>query len=259
MTTAQDTERAGVRPASGIVIVPEQLTRMRDRKALSREDLAEKTGELLFDREAFARVMSGEMPADARLARALWVTLGCRPEDIIRGLPPDLGLAAVPRWLRAHPDDWALDLDAVTQLAAVRGWTRDALAGAMARHWFSRDSVNKIERGERRPKARTLRAFCEVLRCRPEQLMPGGKELPDGKTRMHRELLDYNEGMRAFADAQDPPISYRNPDNNRIRYTAELREAYEDWLAGLDEDAGKAAREERRRRLGLDADSALAS
>lgn len=233
MTAEQDTDRTWA-TASGIAIVPEQLTNMRDRRALSREDLAERTGELLFDREAFAAVLAGKAPADARMARALWLTLGCHPRDLVTGMP-EMARADASMWLRRN-SGWTLDTEAVKAQRTVRGWTEKQLADAVARHWFSRDSVNKIERGERRPKARTLRAFCQVLGCRPEQLMAGSKPLPDGATSMHRELLDYNRGMRAWADAQDPPIPYRDPVSKRIRYT-KLRPLYEAYLASQQDEA----------------------
>lgn len=216
MTAEQDTDEAAAQPASGIPIIPEQLTNMRDRRALSREDLAEKVGELLFDRDAFMSVLSGDAPADARTARALWLTLGCRPQDLVTGLP-GMARADVPLWLRRN-DGWTLDTGAVKAQRTVRGWTESQLADAVARHWFSRDAVNKIERGERRPKARTLRAICMILRCRPEQLMAGSRPLPDGATTVHRDLLGYNKAMRAWADSQDPPIPYRDPVSKRIRY-----------------------------------------
>jgi transcriptional regulator with XRE-family HTH domain len=236
--------RAARRPASGIVIDPLQLERMRDLVPLSREDLAEKTGELLFEWEPgglkqFSAIMSGRLPADPRTARLLWLALDCAPGDILDGLdlPPGLPLSGLPRWLRQH-DGWSLNLAAVGRLNGERGWTQDDLAVAVSRHWFSRDSVNKIERGERRPKARTLRAFCAILGCKPADLMPGSDvQLPEGwqgSTSVRRELLDFQRGMREFADAQDPPISYRRA--GRIRYSADLRDAYAEYLAGQDED-----------------------
>lgn len=237
-STEQDTEPDAAHSAASIAIVPEQLTRYRDALHLSREDLGERVGEVLFDRDAFAAILAGVIPADARTARALWLTLGCRPQDLITGLP-EMARAETSLWLRRN-SGWSLGTDAVKAHRTVRGWTQDQLADAVARHWFSRDSVNKIERGERRPKARTLRAFCQVLGCRPEQLMAGSKPLPDGATSMHRELLDYNRGMRAWADAQDPPIPYRDPVSKRIRYT-KLRPLYGAYLASLKEDEALAS------------------
>ncbi len=225
--------RAARRPASGIVIDPRQLERMRDLVPLSREDLAEKTGELLFDRDKFRAILDGRVQPDARMARVLWLALDCEPGDILAGLqlPPGLSLAGVPRWLRQN-SGWSLDRDAVLRLAGVRGWTRHDLADAVSRHWFSRDSVNKIERGERRPKARTLRAFCAILGCKPVDLMPGSdRELPEGATRARAELLDFNTRMREFAEENG--ISYRKA--GRIRYTQELREAFADYLANQDD------------------------
>ena len=53
------TAPGAARVASGIAIDPLRLTRLRDLAALSREQLAEKIGEQLFDRDAFAEVLSG--------------------------------------------------------------------------------------------------------------------------------------------------------------------------------------------------------
>ena len=232
--TAEVQEQASRRPASGITIDPEQLTRMRDLVPLSREDLAWRTGVLLFDYARFARVLDGSLKPDASTARALWLALDCEPRDIITKLPRSLPRNAVPRWLRANWDAWTLDTAAVLRTAALRGWTREDLARETARHGFSRDSVNKIERGERRPKARTLRAFCEILSCRPADLMPGSRELPEGQTAARRAMLDFQDGMRAFADAQDPPIPYRTS-AGRIKYPEKLREAYAEHLAAQDD------------------------
>lgn len=231
-TTAQGTGRA--RPASGIAIVPEQLERMRDRRALSRQKLAERAGEILFDRDWFAEVMSGRVQPDAQLARALWMALDCEPGDLIRGLPKRLPRAEVPLWLRRNPGAWTLDLGAVERQRQARvrldeatgqitPWTPADLADAASRHWYSRDMVNKIETGERRPSADALDAFCQVLDCGPADLMDDAPELPPGDTQAHRELLERNRKMRRFADERG--IGYRNG-GGRIKYPDELREAY---------------------------------
>lgn len=222
---------AGRRRASGIEIDPEQLTRMRDLYPMSREALAERTGELLFDRDWFAGILAGRMQPDARLARALWLALGCAPGDLINGLPDGLPDSEVPKWLRGNHGSWSLSAVSVARKRGWHDWTEKDLAAAVSRHWFSRDSVNKIERGERRPKAVTLEAFCKILGCRPADLMPGSRELPDGPTRMRRELLDWNEGMRTYADSRG--IGYRT-DGGRIRYPPGLREEYERWLDARD-------------------------
>lgn len=225
------------RPASGITIDPEQLARMRDLRALSREDLAERTGEVLFDYARFPRILRGEVPANAQMARALWLALDVTPGDVIRGIPPELPRSAIPRWLRRNTG-WHLDTASVDAFREQRGWPEETLASATSRHWFSRDSVAKIERGERRPKARTLRAFCQILKCEPPGLMPGSEPLPDGHTKEHRAQLDYNAGMREWADAQDPPVPYRAPGRKgkrgRIRYPQELKDRYAAWLAEQD-------------------------
>jgi transcriptional regulator with XRE-family HTH domain len=237
--TAQDddTDLAAARPASGIVIDPERLERMRDLVPLSRDGLARRTGELLFDRERFSWVLRGAADADARTARALWLTLGCRPDAIVTGLPPGLRENEVPKWLRRNPGAWSLDLAEITRRRDQRDWTEEDLALAVSRHWFSRDSVNKIERGERRPKGETLDAFCQILGCTPADLMKESSDpLPEGATAEHRSTLDQNKAMREWADAQDPPVPYRNPGNGRIRYTV-LRRAYHQHLASQDPDS----------------------
>jgi len=232
--TAATVQPAARRPASGIAIDPEQLTRMRDMVPLSREDLAEQAGMLLFDYARFARVLDGSLQPDAATARVLWLALGRAPGEIIRRLPPGLPRNKVPRWLRANWDAWSLDLTAVDQWRTALGWSRDDLAHAAAQYGFSRDSVNKIERGERRPKARTLRAFCQILGCKPVDLMPGSRELPEGETAARAALIEFNKGMREWADAQDPPLSYRTP-GGRINYDSTgVREAYGEYLTGQD-------------------------
>jgi transcriptional regulator with XRE-family HTH domain len=233
----EDTDLAAARPASGIVIDPERLERMRDLVPLSRDGLARRTGEILFDRERFSWVLRGAAMADARTVRALWLTLGCLPDAVIRGLPPGLREADVPKWLRRNPGTWSLDLAEIARRRDQRDWTEDDLALAVSRHWFSRDSVNKIERGERRPKGETLDAFCQILSCKPADLMKeASDQLPEGATAEHRSTLGQNKAMRNWADAQVPPVPYRNPGNGRIRYTV-LRRAYHQWLAMQDPDS----------------------
>lgn len=246
--TAQERPQARRRPASGVVIDPEQLTRMRDLRGLSRAGLAAHTGRLLFDYDQFYRVLAGTMDPEPRMVRVLWLALGCRPQDIVSGLPPDLPPAEVSPWLKAH-DGWFLNRVAVTRLRGQRPvidddgvvtghWQPEDLAAAAGRYWFSRDEVNKIEQGSgtpsgRRPKSETLAAFCKVLQCEPVDLMPGSRPLPDGATSARRDLLDFNRGMRAYADEHG--ICYRD-DSGRIKYDIDprLREEYAAFLAGQD-------------------------
>jgi transcriptional regulator with XRE-family HTH domain len=246
MTTAeQDTDQVAARPASGVTIVPEQLTNLRDACGLSRAKLAEKTGEILFDYGRFAEVLTGRVKPDAQTARAMWVALDCQPGDLFRGLPPDLPRSGAPLWFRSH-DNWSLDTDAVARLmhersvitddGELRSWNYADLATATARHWFSRDAVNKNEAGNRRVKPETLQAYCQILGCEPRDMMAGARPVPDGATQAHRETLDQNRALREWADAQDPPVSYRTP-GNRISY-AGARKKYEAWLA---EQAERAA------------------
>jgi DNA-binding Xre family transcriptional regulator len=157
-------------------------------------------------------------------------------------------------WLRSH-GDWSLDTGAVDRLrdqrsvitddGELRHWNYADLAAATARHWFSRDAVNKNEAGKRRLKSETLQAYCQILGCQPADLMAGAQPVPDGPTRAHRDTLDRNARMRAWADAQDPPVPYRNPGNGRISYT-KLRKVYGAYLASQDPDSPA-----RRERMGL--------
>jgi transcriptional regulator with XRE-family HTH domain len=226
MTAVQDQDATAARPASGIAIVPEQLTRMRDLRSLSRAGLARRVGELLFDRDGFAEVVTGRVQPDAQMARALWLALDVSPHDVLRGLPPGLPVPDVPLWLRRNPGEWTLDTDAVTRLRKVRAsmgdtgqirmWTNADLADAASRHWFSRDMINKIETGARRPSPVTLAAICQVLRCEPADLKEGSDPLPDGETARHLAVMHRNNEMRKYADAKG--ISYRSPGTGRIRY-----------------------------------------
>jgi transcriptional regulator with XRE-family HTH domain len=251
--TTQDRDPVAARPASGVTIVPGQLERLRDAHGLSRAKLAEETGKILFDYDRFAEILSGRIQPDAQTARAMWMALDCQPGDLFRGLPPDLPRGGAPLWLRSN-DGWSLDTGAVTDLmhqrsvitenGDLRQWNYGDLAATTARNWFSRDAVNKNEAGKRRVRADTLAAYCQILECTPAQLMAGSEELPDGATAEHREALDINAEMRAWADSQDPPVPYRRP-NGRINYTG-LRKAYSAHLASQDPD-GPARRE----RMGL--------
>ena len=111
---------------------------------------------------------------------------------------------------------------------------------------LTRDAIAKIENGERRPKAITLRALCAALSTEhetvlPEHLQPGGPPLalsPAARDRQARK--DYNEGMRDFADAIGREELYRNA-NNRVYYSKELREMYERFLAETEAGTGIAA------------------
>ena len=108
--------------------------------------------------------------------------------------------------------------------------------GAPCAGGLTRDGLAKIETGDRRPKPRTVRALCAVLstprrKVRPENLMPGGPVLalsPETQDRQAR--LDYNQGMRDFADVLGREDLYRNP-AGRIFYTRELQDLYEQYLA----------------------------
>jgi hypothetical protein len=101
---------------------------------------------------------------------------------------------------------------------------------------LTRDAIAKLEHGERRPKGPTVQALCAALSTeyeivRPEMLQPGGPVMPlseEGQERLAR--LEFQRGMRELADALGRPELYRDPRTNRIRYTDELYEMYEDYL-----------------------------
>jgi transcriptional regulator with XRE-family HTH domain len=94
---------------------------------------------------------------------------------------------------------------------------------------MSRDMINKIERGARRPSPETLAAICQVLGCEPRELGAGSSPAPGGEDREEPvPALSEYAGMRAYADAHG--VSYRNS-RGRIQYR-KLREAYENRAAG---------------------------
>ena len=222
MTATQDREDTVRRPASGVTIDPEQLSRLRALKPISVARLAQRTGQALY--------RSGWTPPPAQAARALWLTLGVGPADIIQGLPDGMPAARVPLWLRHNP--WTLDDAAVTRLREARGWNEKQLTEAASRYWYSRDQIAKIERGERRPSHDALAVICRILGCRVADLIPGSTELPDtGETRKDR--VDRNRKMREWADAQDPPVPYRNA-SGRIKYSKDLKDRYKAHLASQD-------------------------
>jgi transcriptional regulator with XRE-family HTH domain len=225
------------RPASGIAIDPAKLTWWRDRRALSRQDLSDRIALLYLD---------GHPDALPFTHRAASLTR----ED-------DDGLVVVRYWdpefrgeqERSFRDDTEAHLFKLTADAALPSHRpvfsvpgpADRVCehegcGAPVAGGLTRDAIAKIENGERRPKARTLRALCAALSTPhetvlPEHLQPGGPPLalsPAAQDRQARK--DYNTGMRDFADALGRPDLYRNS-NNRVYYSKELREMYEAYLA----------------------------
>ena len=153
MTSAgQDRAR---RPAAGIPIDAGYLEHLRNLRRLSRAQVAELVGLQLFDRDYFGRVLDGIELLDARTLRVLTRVLG--------GHPPG----------EATGDGWLLDGAALDRLLEQRGWTREDLAGKVARAGRSRDSVAKIENGERNPTPGTLGALCAVLSTPDHVVEPG--------------------------------------------------------------------------------------
>jgi len=182
------------RPAAGIAIEPARLTWWRDFRAMSRQDLSRKLA-------------------------ALW--LAEDPDAI-----PFIHLTTIPEdGHRASPS--LLDLRHCT------------VCGGKIRGGLTRDAIAKFENPDpeqrRRPKASTVRALCAALSSpdrvvRPGDLLPGGPPLVlSAEARDRQSRLDYNDGMREFADALGRPELYRNP-AGRIFYTRELKDMYDRWL-----------------------------
>jgi transcriptional regulator with XRE-family HTH domain len=198
MTTTERQRRprrtATRRPASGIAIEPAKLTYWRDRRELSRQELADKITALWLagHPDALPFTHKDTLPAAE----------DHRPAPVI---------GQVPRACRA------------CGRPVAGGITRDALA--------------KFENGERRPKARTVRALRAALsgpdyEILPGDLMPGGPPLvlsPAAQDRAAR--LDFNAGMRELAVAIGRPELFRNA-SGRISYTRELRDMYLQYLTG---------------------------
>lgn len=124
-------------------------------------------------------------------------------------------------------------------------WSRQDLSRAVARLALededgpltvTRDAIAKIENGERKPKARTVRALCAALGVGVRDLMPGGEELAPHAGAAERKLrLAHNRELRAFARAHG--IRYRNPSSGRVYYSVPLREAWAAAVGGADDEA----------------------
>jgi transcriptional regulator with XRE-family HTH domain len=155
-------------------------------------------------------------------------------------------------------------------------WSRQDLSDAVARLGLTdengdpltvtRDAIAKIENGERKPKARTVRALCEALAVGVRDLMPGGDPLVPHAGAEERKLrLAHNRDLRAFARAHG--IQYRNPVSGRVYYSVPLEEAFAASVVllrrrdpgrpgrrgpGTGRRGGRASRERHRRRHGIE-------
>lgn len=98
----------------------------------------------------------------------------------------------------------------------------------------TRDAITKIENGERKPKARTIRAIIAALGITVRDLTPGGPPLvPHAGAEERRLRLDHQRDLRRFARAHG--IRYRNPGSGRVYYSVPLHTAFEAAVAGYDD------------------------
>jgi transcriptional regulator with XRE-family HTH domain len=227
------------RPASGIVIDPAKLTWWRDRRAMSRQDLSDAITWLALAGHPDA------LPFGHRKA----VTKHEGPFYYVRYWDPDTAEDNTRAFGDKHAArDFKLEADAALPAHPVSisdDGNTCTTCGAPIAGGLTRDALAKIENGERRPKARTLRAICAALSTDqetvlPEHLQPGGPPLalsPAAQDRQARK--DYNTGMQQFADALGREDLYRNA-NNRVYYRQELREMYERYLAETEAGTGMA-------------------
>jgi transcriptional regulator with XRE-family HTH domain len=224
MTSADAQRDRARRPAAGIPIDAGYLEHLRNMRRLSRAQVAELVGLELFDQDLFNRVLDGTEPLDARTARVMTRVLGC----------------PLPARAEADGSVTLLDTAALDAMLEQRGWTREDLAGKVARAGRSRDSIAKIENGERNPTPGTLGALCAVLST-PDHVVEPGELITGGSPRSaareaaaKRAREDYYEGLRGFAAAR----GYVD-DNGEIPVTAELRQSFDRFLLG--QDAGQLA------------------
>lgn len=143
---------------------------------------------------------------------------------------PASGITIDPGRLIWHREDriWSRqDLsDAVTRLGLL-----DENGGPLT---VTRDAIAKIENGERKPKARTVRALCAALGITVRDLMPDGEPLAPHASSEERQLrLGHNKDLRAFARAHG--IQYRNPVSGRVYYSVPLRDAFSASVSGADD------------------------
>lgn len=203
---------AARRPAAGIPIDGAYLEHLRAtrRPSLSRARLAELIGLELFDRALFDKVLDGTEPPGARTLRVL---AGL-------GVTRDSG-------------GWVMDGALLDEALAARGWTRDDLAGKVARAGRSRDNVAKWENGERNPKPDALGALCTVLstpehEVTPSELMTGESPRSAAREAAARKAReDYYDGLREYGGSHGLLFA---DENGELIFSAELRRAYDRYL-----------------------------
>jgi transcriptional regulator with XRE-family HTH domain len=109
----------------------------------------------------------------------------------------------------------------VSEAIAALGWTGD---DGEPLTW-GQDIIGKYETGARKPSIDAFKALCEVLRCDPRMLMPGGPDVTMPEEAIEREArLDHNRELRWFARKYG--LKYKNRATNRVYYRRELRAAY---------------------------------
>ena len=217
MTSADAQQERARRPAAGIPIDPLYLEHLRNMRRLSRAQVAELVGLELFDRELFSRVLDGTEPLDATTLRVMAKVLGERP--------PTRFLST------ASPEEVFLIPELLDSLLRQRRWTREILANKVARAWRSRDSVAKMENGERNPTPGTLGALCAVLSTpehvvEPGELITGGSPASAAREAAAKRAREaYYAGLRAFVVGRGEARLMEE-----ITFTAEQRQAYDRYL-----------------------------
>ena len=152
---------------------------------------------------------------------------------------------AAPATIRRPASGIAIDPGRMIWYREDRIWSRQDLSDAVARLdltdenggdlTVTRDAIAKIENGERKPKARTVRALCAALGIGVRDLLPGGDPLMPHAGAEERKLrLAHNKDLRTFARAHG--IQYRNPVSGRVYYSVPLEEAFAASVAGYDEE-----------------------
>jgi len=157
---------------------------------------------------------------------------------------------AAPAAIRRPASGIAIDPARLAWWRESRGWSRQDLSDEVARLdltdengeelTVTRDAIAKIENGERKPKARTVRGLCLALsvpgdECTPRDLLPGGDPLTPHAGAEERKLrLAHNKDLRTFARAHG--IQYRNPVSGRVYYSVPLEEAFAASVAGYDNE-----------------------
>jgi len=160
---------------------------------------------------------------------------------------------AAPAAIRRPASGIAIDPDRLAWWRESRGWSRQDLSDAItalglldedgAPLTVTRDAIAKNEStGEqgRKPKARTVRAYCAALSTpdepvTPRDLLPGSDPLtPHAGAEERRLRLAHNKDLRIFARAHG--IQYRNPVSGRVYYSVPLEEAFAASVAGYDDE-----------------------